>query len=93
MTGFQLCESAEDPAVLARRHSTRPTRSALFDVPKPMSSLHGYPAVHEGVEHHAFIPLPADAASEASTPTFSSLDAFPFLKLQPSNFQCKTIYE
>ena len=79
LTGFQRCESAEDSAVLARTHSTGRRRSSVFDefdLPKLMSSFDGCPAAHEGVTHHAFIPLPADAASAASTPTSSSLDAF-----------------
>ena len=76
MTGFQRCASAEDSAVLARMHSTGRRRSSAFNVPKLMSSYDGCPAAHEGLKHHAFIPLPADAASAASTPTSSSLDAF-----------------
>ena len=76
MTGLQRCASAEDSAVLARMHSTGRRRSSAFDVPKLMSSYDGCPAAHDGVKHHAFIPLPADAASAASTPTSSSLDAF-----------------
>jgi hypothetical protein len=70
--GFQRSASAEDPAVLARRHSAWRTRSALFDVPKLMSSLDGYPAVHEGVKDHEFTALPSDAASAAFTPASSS---------------------
>ena len=70
MVGFQRCESAEDSAVLARRHSTLRTRSALFDVPKLTSCLDSYTAAQ------TFVPLPSDAASAAFTPTSSSLDAF-----------------
>jgi len=73
MAGFQRCASAEDSAVLARRHSALLTRSLVYDVPKLMSSFDGYPAAQEGVKHHAFVPLPSDAASAARTPTSSSL--------------------
>jgi hypothetical protein len=76
MTGLHRCASAEDSAVLARMHSTGRRRSSAFDVPKRMSSFDSCPAAHEGVKRHAFIPLPADAASAASTPTSSSLNAF-----------------
>jgi len=68
---FQRCASAEDSTVLARRYSSGRMRSAMF-VPKLMSALDGYPAAHEGVEHHAFSPLPSDAASAAFTITSSS---------------------
>ena len=72
MTGVQRCASAEDSAVLARRHAIGRPR---FDVPKLMSSLDGYPAAPEDVKHHdAFISLPS-AASAACTPASSSLDA------------------
>jgi hypothetical protein len=72
LPGFQRCASAEDPAVLARRHFIWRTRSALFDVPKLMSSLDGYDS--EGVAHHEFTHLPSDAASAAFTPTSSTHD-------------------
>ena len=55
MTIFHRCASAEDPAVLARRHSTLRTHSTLVDVPKLMSSLHGSPAVHDGIGDYTFV--------------------------------------
>jgi hypothetical protein len=75
MAGCQLYESAEDPAVLARRHAQ--SQSSFFDVPKPMSSLDGFPSAHESVKHHeAFTPLSTDAASAASTPASSTHNVF-----------------
>jgi hypothetical protein len=55
MTGFHRCASAEDSAVLARRHDTLRTRSALFDVPKLMSSLDICYAVHDGIGDYTFL--------------------------------------
>ena len=73
IAGFQRCESAEDSAVLARTHYNQLTRCATVDAPKLMSTLNSYPAAHEGVKHHdAFIPLPSDAASVASTEAAST---------------------
>ena len=83
MAGFQSCASAEDSAVVTRTHSFGRRRSSVFDesnAPKLMSSFD-------------IIPLPADAASAASTPASSSLDVFlsssaGFGRL---NVQCKMI--
>ena len=75
--GFPRCESAETSAVLARRHAIGRSQSSSFDVPKLMSSLDGHPAAHEGAKHHdAFVPLPSDAASDASTPASSTRNIY-----------------
>ena len=79
MAGFQRCVSAEDSAVLARTHATGRRRSSMFDecdVPKLVSSLDSCSVAHDGDKHPAFTPLPANAASAASTPTSASLDDF-----------------
>ena len=71
--GFMRCASAEDSDVLARRHATGRPR---FSKPKLMSSFNCCPEAHEIVKHHdAFTLLLSDAASAASTPVSSPLNA------------------
>ncbi|KAJ1482566.1 hypothetical protein T484DRAFT_1803604 [Baffinella frigidus] len=79
--------AAEDLAVLTHRHFTIRRLSALFDVPKRISSWAGYPAAHQGVKNHASTPLQSNAASAASTPASSSLELLGTTKKESGAFR------